>query len=141
MRRNEASSSGAAISAMGRPPSHGKMSGSSRRRFGFTSRYNPPPSNSFSGLSPARAFLIEVAVSAISGGNTLWGGTSYPQSYPRLPPDVNEPGRNLLARFPYDNPDLSTRFELLRTCPEQDLVAKGGIEPPTQGFSVLCSTN
>ena len=22
-----------------------------------------------------------------------------------------------------------------------NLVAKGGIEPPTQGFSVLCSTN
>ena len=38
-----------------------------------------------------------------------------------LPPDVNEPGQNLLARLPYENPDL------LRTCPEQDLVAKGGI--------------
>jgi hypothetical protein len=23
----------------------------------------------------------------------------------------------------------------------RNLVAKGGIEPPTQGFSVLCSTN
>jgi hypothetical protein len=23
----------------------------------------------------------------------------------------------------------------------ENLVAKGGIEPPTQGFSVLCSTN
>jgi hypothetical protein len=23
----------------------------------------------------------------------------------------------------------------------REMVAKGGIEPPTQGFSVLCSTN
>jgi hypothetical protein len=30
-----------------------------------------------------------------------------------------------------------------RTCVDQLkwMVAKGGIEPPTQGFSVLCSTN
>ena len=67
---------------------------------------------------------MEVAVSAIAGGNTLSGGASYPQSYPRLPPDVNKPSRNALARFPYEDTDLSTRFGLLRTSLEGDLVAR-----------------
>ena len=36
---------------------------------------------------------------------------------------------------------ISTSERTLSSQPARRLVAKGGIEPPTQGFSVLCSTN
>jgi hypothetical protein len=52
------------------------------------------------------------------------------------------PARSLLdhvriqRKIVMNDSEHSARFGLLRTFPEQDLVAKGGIEPPTQGFSV-----
>ena len=43
----------------------------------------------------------------------------------------------------YRTPDLSLPFKMLGDDfgQKMEMVAKGGIEPPTQGFSVLCSTN
>ena len=37
--------------------------------------------------------------------------------------------------------EKSPRLGALRTFQRGNLVAKGGIEPPTQGFSILCSTD
>ena len=43
----------------------------------------------------------------------------------------------------YRTPDLSLPFKLLGdlNMPKMEMVPRGGIEPPTRGFSVLCSTN
>jgi hypothetical protein len=36
---------------------------------------------------------------------------------------------------------IETLADFAGRCASREMVAKGGIEPPTQGFSVLCSTN
>jgi integrase len=43
--------------------------------------------------------------------------------------------------LPSGSKPVATDGETVRRVLESRVVAKGGIEPPTQGFSVLCSTN
>ena len=65
----------------------------------------------------------------------------FPQNFPQKRLDQAVLRQTSLERKkPYviENKEL---FGLQRTTSEARLVAWGGIEPPTQGFSILCSTD
>ena len=65
----------------------------------------------------------------------------YPLAEPSAPPAAQEGRRPQSPRLPTRVCDLAQMPVRTGSDAVAEVVARGGIEPPTRGFSVRCSTN
>jgi hypothetical protein len=106
----------------------------------LTNRYSPPPSLSLKGIS--RAFAPEITAFVSILGVTPFGDDLLP---PLLTPTwglaVNGCDQTAMQQKYRENQGISALCGSLWTLLDDEMVAREGIEPPTRGFSVRCSTN